>query len=61
MEMKLHCSFAPYIETRVENFDLLIYVIYKTYTKAMLCKFLSYFFATVKGNCLPTYLDNIDT
>ena len=54
-------AIAPYIEyvkIRVENFHLLIYVDYKTYAKAMLCKFLSYFFfAIVKDNCLPTYLE----
>ena len=41
VEMKLHRSFASYIEIQVENLHLLIYVNYKTYTKAMLCKFLS--------------------
>ena len=45
MEIKLHCSFAPYIgysiKIRVDNFHLLNSVNYKTYTKAMLCKFLS--------------------
>ena len=37
-------AIAPYIEyikIRVENFHLLIYMNYKTYAKAMLCKFLS--------------------
>ena len=42
--MNLHCFFPPYIEIGVENFRLLIYVNYKTYTKAMLCNFLELIF-----------------
>ena len=33
--------YVKYIKIRVENFHLLIYVSYKIYAKAMLCKFLS--------------------
>ena len=66
--MQLHCllfcvfpAIVPYIEyikIRVENFHLIIYANYKTYAKAMLCKFLSKYFAIVKDNCLPNYLES---
>ena len=69
MEMQVYCSFvlslplllisSEYIKIRVENFHLIIYANYKTYAKAMLCieYVLSYYFGTVKDDCLPTYLE----
>ena len=50
-------SYTEHIKIYVDNFHLLIYVKYKTYAKANLCKFLSYFFGIVKDNCWPSYLE----
>ena len=52
-------AFAPdikYVKIRVENFDLHL-LIMSIYAKAMLCKFLSWFFVIAKHNCWPTYLE----
>ena len=69
MEMHVYYSFvlspplplisSEYIKIWVEHFHLIIYANYKTYAKAMLCIecVLSYYFARVKDDCLPIYLE----